>query len=105
MHPKLKILFNYLVNMTELMNKLNLPIIRITPSGLKITQNYVKFEPRFTLRYSTTLINKIKQKQSIVPNLVHSIDATNLALLVKNLRGYIKNKNKTNNSIYTVPPN
>jgi len=39
-YPGLNIIYNYLINMAKLLNKLNLPVIWITPSGLELTQNY-----------------------------------------------------------------
>ena len=41
-YPGLNIIYNYFINMTKVLNKLNIPVIWLTPTGLKITQFYRK---------------------------------------------------------------
>jgi DNA-directed RNA polymerase, mitochondrial len=62
----------------------------ITPSGINITQNYLKskttklgiklfgIKKTIILRESSEDTNKIKQINAIIPNIVHSMDAAHL---------------------------
>lgn len=97
-HPMLNELVNYLRSMVKLLNSLNLPIVWLTPSGLLITQKYMKFESErfttkiFSKRKTLTLrrikhenINKLKQVNAFIPNFIHSLDASNIALLIKEI--------------------
>jgi len=93
-YPGLNIIYNYLINMAKLLNKLNLPVIWITPSGLELTQNYNSFKKSklaITLGGKTkTLVlkekldkrDKSKQSSAIVPNIIHSLDASHLAQVI-----------------------
>jgi len=38
--PALRVIYDYFMEMTRIMVKLNLPISWITPAGLEITQEY-----------------------------------------------------------------
>nr|YP_010194655.1 hypothetical protein LK112_mgp17 [Conidiobolus taihushanensis]QZZ81394.1 hypothetical protein [Conidiobolus taihushanensis] len=85
--PQLKNLVDYFSKITIMMNELNIPIIWNTPSGLKITQKYVKMETKrvsstvykktntISISIPTNVINKNKQKIALMPNYVHSMDA------------------------------
>jgi len=79
--------------MAKLLNKLNLPVIWITPSGLELTQNYNSFKKSklaITLGGKTkTLVLKEKldkrdkvTSSAIVPNIIHSLDASHLAQVI-----------------------
>ena len=46
LHPKLHLLVMYFKNIASLMSKLNLPIRWVTPKGLCIVQQYVKFKEK-----------------------------------------------------------
>lgn len=82
--------------MAKLMLKLNIPLTWITPNGLTITQHYLKYKKttvaikfanktkRVVLREWTEDINKIKQVQAIIPNIIHSLDANHLIELINN---------------------
>ena len=72
------------------MTKLGIPIVWFTPAGLKIVQHYLKTEiQKVKLPYygtnKTAVIrlppentqNK-KQIQAIIPNIIHSLDASHL---------------------------
>jgi len=92
-HPKLKAVVKYFSDMASLLTKLNLPIIWNTPAGLTIKQNYVKFKKHvvksslyyksssYTISLPTTQISLKNQKSSFMPNLIHSMDASNIYLL------------------------
>lgn len=101
-HPQLKGLVNYFEQMVELLTKLNLPLAWLTPSGLHINQKYVVFYSRkinhylykgakaVTIRIPTTDINVRKQKQGIMPNLIHSLDGAVIAIMVSKIDPYDK---------------
>jgi len=94
----LTILVKYLKDMNRLLKKLNLSTVWLSPSGLIIEQNYSAVNSR---ELTTSILGKRKsisikeldkdkmdlrkQNNAIVPNLVHSFDASNISLLVKNL--------------------
>ncbi|KAI9493363.1 hypothetical protein BDB00DRAFT_763857, partial [Zychaea mexicana] len=77
-----------------------------TPSGLLISQKYVKFT---SVTLSTKVlgktkkilvkspikekINKIKQVNAFIPNFVHSMDGSHVALLIKEILSKEKNIN------------
>ena len=93
--PSLKLIYDYLIGMSDLLTKAKLPITWSAPSGLQITQNYLKTEVHkasiksgnvaktIVMRQSKkdTLDNR-KQKQAIIPNVIHSLDASHLINLV-----------------------
>ena len=72
-------------------------MIWTVPAGLEVKQKYLKSEAieLKPFKYSRTgfklnkpnkeIINLFKQKRSLMPNLVHSLDASSLSLLVDNL--------------------
>lgn len=86
--PSLNNIYAYFLGIAELMGttQLNLPLIWITPSGIKITQNYLKskitklaiklFGVKKTLvwylRETIKERNDLKQINAIIPNIVHS---------------------------------
>jgi len=100
-HPTLNRIMKYFQNMVVLMNGLNLAIQWITPYGLQITQKYSKFtkyditsimngkRKKITLsKYdidenNNHRLNKNKQINSFVPNFIHSMDASNVILLIQ----------------------
>jgi hypothetical protein len=106
----LKELVKYLKEMNKKLKKLNLHPIWLTPGGLIIEQKYVFTEEkvlsssmlgkRKTISKRVPIkdmINLKKQNEGIVPNLVHSFDASNISLLIKELL-----KNKHNINILTI---
>nr|QWO71409.1 RNA polymerase [Termitomyces sp. T123] len=96
--PNLTILVKYLKDMNKLLKYLKLPTIWLSPAGLIIEQNYA---PLIKRKIETSILGKRKtisiaemdknltdlrkQNNSIVPNVVHSFDASNIALLVENI--------------------
>jgi DNA-directed RNA polymerase len=80
--------------MGKIMIKLGLPITWITPSGLKITQQYLKSKQtvistrlfnktkKMVLREYFNEIDKQKQCNAIIPNIIHYLDATHLINLI-----------------------
>lgn len=95
-YPNLNILVDYLIEMNKFINNLNLniPTVWTTPAGLIIEQKYVKMDSK-SIKYSvlgkhktinlnikTDDVNIRRQNQGIVPNIVHSMDAANISLLI-----------------------
>lgn len=91
-YPKIKTLTNYLKNIAKILNELKLPIIWRLPHGLMISQKYTERKGKCInhfsyLKTSLTLtitdkdkMFKTKQITSLMPNLVHSLDACTLTL-------------------------
>ena len=103
LYPKLKDLMNYFKIINSILYENNLGLQWKAPNGLLINQKYVHFESfvisystytrskKVTLQKSTDKINKQKQMSGIMPNLVHSLDASSLSLLINYL--IIQDKN------------
>jgi DNA-directed RNA polymerase len=104
--PNLTVLVKYLKDMNRMLKKLKLATIWLSPSGLLIEQRYSPLSERelttsiLGKRKSITIKSPIKdetdlrkQNNAIVPNIVHSFDASNIALLVKGLTEEYKNIN------------
>lgn len=96
LYPSLNGIYSYLIEISKLMIKLDIPLTWITPTGLKITQRYLKNKQttiaikfagktkKMILRESTDITNKSKQTQAIIPNIIHSLDANHLINLINN---------------------
>jgi hypothetical protein len=103
--PSLSKLTNYLNKLLKIIMKLNMPIIWTAPSGLKISLSIRQFESKITqtnlVEYSKPItiklpLNKLDNKSIIsgfMPNLIHSLDASNIHLLIPKL---------TDQPLYTV---
>jgi DNA-directed RNA polymerase, mitochondrial len=92
--PKLKCFINYLNEVAGICSELNIPITWTVPSGLIVNQYYVDSEAirlkpffykknTYTLKVSNKKLNRPKQIRALMPNLIHSLDASSLALLVE----------------------
>lgn len=100
-YPPLKQIYNYFINSTKLMLKLKIPIVWFTPAGLEISQFYNKsitkkvqlcsFGKTRTRVYREwkDILDKTKQSQAIIPNIIHSFDASHLINVINS--GYSKN--------------
>lgn len=94
--PSLNKIYNYFIELTNLAVKLELPVTWITPSGLKITQNYFKKKKKVisisifgktkkvVIKENLNKLDKGKQIQAIIPNIIHSLDASHLLNILKN---------------------
>ena len=106
MIPTLRILVNYFNSMLGIINKLNSPVVWISPSGMKINLSPIKFEKRktkakflekskpITISVPTKELSKKDLKLSFIANFVHSLDSANIHILIKLLLEY---KNDLNN--------
>lgn len=106
--PNLTILVKFLKDLNKLLRSIKLPTIWLTPAGIIIEQNY---PTSFKKEISTSILGKRnsiiieemnkeeidirKQNNAIVPNIVHSFDASNIALLIKIISSEFNN-NKMN---------
>ena len=98
-HPNLRTLMTYFNSIVEVLCVLDLPVNWVTPYGLVIQQKYNKFtkydETTYVAskRYKIVLreadinsINKKKQIQAFIPNFVHSMDGSNIVLLINKIK-------------------
>jgi len=95
--PSLKNLTNYFKEIITVLNQLNIPITWTTPAGLKIRYQQIKFESfvtknkiiniskPITITIPTNKIDKVKMIRSFMPNFIHSLDASNVHLLLYKL--------------------
>lgn len=91
--PKITKLSDYLLNVADICNSLGIPISWALPHGLHINQSYLLtktatikpftfVKSSFKLRVTdNTKFDLSKQKIALMPNLIHSLDATSLSLL------------------------
>lgn len=99
-YPNIKNVVKYLTGMNSFLKNLgsDLAILWKTPSGLILEQKYIKFDKKNiktnilgrpkTITLKVPLIDKLdlkKQNQGIVPNLIHSLDASNISILVNKM--------------------
>lgn len=94
--PSLNNIYSYFIETAKIMVDLGIPITWITPSGLKITQHYLKSKQtvistklfkqtkKMVIRESLNETDKLKQSNAIIPNIIHSLDATHLINLINN---------------------
>lgn len=92
--PSLKSIYDYFMNISKLMIKLEIPLSWFTPMGLKLTQHYLNSKinkisismggknKTLVLREFKDEINKRKQIQAIIPNIIHSLDASHLIKII-----------------------
>lgn len=83
--------------MINILTKLELPITRVTPAGLKIRYSNIKSESTrikakllqnsqtTTIRLPTSKFNVVKMKRSFMTNFIHFLDAANIHLLLFNI--------------------
>nr|QWO71387.1 RNA polymerase [Termitomyces sp. T70a] len=93
--PKLKLVYDFFKNICKVFNRLGIPILWITPSGLIITQNYYKsvntkmaisfagVTKNLIIKEWTKDMDKRAQINAVIPNIVHSLDASHLMQVIK----------------------
>ena len=104
-YPKLSSLLNYLKDIAKVSNKLKIPIPWILPTGLVVNQHFylketIRVKPFIYKKNVLNLTvaikdkyNETKQKTALMPNLVHSLDAASLGLVIEDYFKVIDNKN------------
>ncbi len=96
-HPELQEVVNYFKRMVSLMSDFNLPVVWITPAGLEIKQKYGKRKSTrvrsgsfkgasYTIVIPSDKIDKVSQESAFMPNLIHSMDASTITLLIEKLK-------------------
>jgi DNA-directed RNA polymerase len=102
MHPVVKDFSEYLKNMSKLILDLNCPLVWVTPSGMKINSTVIKFNSiktkstilknrnPITISIPTDKADKVSTINGVSPNLIHSLDAANIHILIQKI---LKNKN------------
>ena len=106
--PKLKEFNSYLNNVATICCILNITISWLLPSGLTVNQYYmdseaIRLKPfkfrknTYTLKINKNRINKSKQIRALMPNLIHSLDAASLCLIIDMFnQSYNNNSNRIN---------
>ena len=104
-YPKLSSLLDYLKDIAKVSNILKIPIPWILPTGLVVNQQFflketIRVKPFFYKKNMLNLTvaikdkyNETKQKIALMPNLVHSLDAASLGLVIEDYFKVIENKN------------
>jgi hypothetical protein len=110
--PSLKFIYDYFMDISKLMIKLEIPLSWFTPIGLKLTQHYLKSKinkisismggrnKTLVLRDFVDEINNRKQNQAIIPNIIHSLDASHLIKLLCSVAADAERENGLN---YIIP--
>ena len=109
--PPFTQLKKYFDDMITIMKKLDLPIFWETPSGMSVSMSNRVMIPK---KIKTSLIKKSKPinillptdqidykniKTGLMPNFIHSLDASNIHLLIKNIKTFLPKKNI---NLYTI---
>src|SRR5882672_2943346 len=94
--PSLQIFKKYLDDLINVLLKINKPIVWTTPSGMTISlsnRKFKKYESKslfikkrsVTISLPTTSLDTRQIKIAFMPNFIHSMDASNIHLLIKRL--------------------
>jgi hypothetical protein len=93
--PALNNIYNYFIDIAKLTSELDIPLYWVTPNGLKITQRYLRKKKKvisvnlFSITKKVVIhekkdkIDKVKQAQAIIPNIIHSLDADHLISIIQ----------------------
>lgn len=92
-YPKINKLVNYLNTVAKISSKLKLSVKWDLPSGMIINQYYKNYITKeilinnrsTSIRFFNNTIDAIKSKTALMPNVIHSLDATSLVLLINRL--------------------
>lgn len=94
MYPSLNNIYSYFIDISTLILKLKIPLLWFTLNGLEIEQHYFKTVEKksainlfgeirtLVLREPTDKVNKSKQKQAIILNIIHSLDVNYLMKVI-----------------------
>lgn len=101
--PLLDEVYKFFINCVKVVNHFKVPVMWFTPSGTKISQEYLKVKNRkistsalgvnktIVLNEHTGKIDKKDQSLAIIPNIIHSLDATHLLGVVARFKEYSDN--------------
>ena len=93
-YPSLSLIYNYFKNWSKLLNKFGLPVIWITPAGTALSQSYNTCKEKkintyfggkrkkMVVKEYLNKLDKRKQIGSIIPNIIHSLDAAHLINII-----------------------
>ena len=106
--PNLTNYVQYTKKIANIFSALNIPIEWITPAGMKIKMGYTKRKSKSinslfsklrlgSVSLPLTKLDPISNRIAFMPNFIHSMDATNIQLLIKRFT----DKNKTINLLTT----
>ena len=99
--PILHSIYNYLTRLAKIYMKLGIPLSWSTPNGLELTQGYNsskinKIKINFLGKNRTAVLRKWtndkdtrREVQAIIPNIIHSLDATHLTMVINKWNKYI----------------
>jgi DNA-directed RNA polymerase len=107
--PSLQVFKKYLDDLINVLLKLDKPVIWTTPTGMTISlsnRKFIKYESKslylnkrgVTITLPTTSLDTRQIKRGFIPNFIHSMDASNIQLLVKRLIA----KNEGVFNLYTI---
>ena len=94
LYPPLGRIYEYFTKISKLMLSLEVPLTWFTPIGLKLTQQYLKTKINkvsvkmgatsrtLALKTSIEETDNRKQVQAIIPNIIHSLDASHLIKII-----------------------
>ena len=118
--PKMNELNNYMKSLVKICTKFNIPLPRKLPSGAVVSESYIESKSqqstpiaflnktKYTFKVPVKnkkgeyVYNKRKMTTAIMPNVVHSLDATAIAMLYELLKSPTNLKKAPVNNIYTV---
>lgn len=93
-YTALEKVYTYFKDICKVMNSLNLPVTWFTPAGTVVTQQYFKTNENklsyyyggkakvMILRENTKELDKRGQVNGIIPNVIHSLDASHLLKII-----------------------
>nr|P33541.2 RecName: Full=Probable DNA-directed RNA polymerase [Neurospora intermedia]CAA36326.1 RNA polymerase [Neurospora intermedia] len=99
--PKLHSIYDYLTRLAKIYLKLDIPLSWSTPDGLELTQRYnlskvKKLTINFLGKNRTAVLrswvnekDSRREVQAIIPNIIHSLDASHLTMIIDSWDSYI----------------
>lgn len=99
--PILHSIYNYLTSLAKIYMKTGIPISWSTPNGLELVQGYnsskiQKIKINFLGKNRTAVLRKWtntkdtrREVQAIIPNIIHSLDASHLIMVINKWNNYI----------------
>lgn len=116
-YPGLNLVYKYFIGMTKMLSSLNIPVSWLTPTGLELVQFYnkqkkVKLGISLGGKRSLMVLNEVlkemdngKQNSAIIPNVIHSLDASHLTNVVNRAFEYNNRQVITVHDCFGTHPN